>query len=403
MPDPQGQPIVVDVPGVGSVEFPAGTSEETMQQALQQTHAQAQQTNDPSVWERLKSAAYQASPLPLFEKQNLPGTLATVAGTATGGLAAIPVAAATGVLTRAATGGTPAQNFTEGAIQGATQAVGPALSAAKEVGPWMMQKALKPTASMLKEYRTTAPQLVKTLLDEGINVTQGGLDKLQRLFDANNKDISSAISDREALLQRLGIGADVVDKNRVAARTLTTANRLAQQTNPTKDLQAVADTVTEFQNHPTMPGNLTLTEAQKMKIGTYQQIGKKYGQISSAEVEAQKGLARGLKEEIAAEVPQISALNERDSRLMAALDAVGRRVALSGNHDPVGFAWVAHSPVSFLAALIDRNPTVKSLIARGLYKQADYAGRVAPGMIRTALAAIAQQPSPSPDAPPPQE
>lgn len=280
---------------------------------------------------------------------------------------------------------------TQAAIQGGAEAVGAGLGAGMKVAaPWLMQKALKPTASLANEYRTTAPKLVKTLLDEGINVTQGGVDKLQRLFDATNADIRAAVASAPGSIQ----------KNTVAARALETAAKVSKQVNPAADLQAVGDTVEQFVNHPVFKGNLSIPEAQAMKQGTYQQIGKKYGEVSSASIETQKALARGLKEEIAAEVPGLAGLNTRDSELMAALDATGRRVAMSGNKDPVGFAWVAQHPTTFLAAIFDRSPAVKSFVARGLYSSAGSAAKVSPQLIRAAVVALAQH---APDASPPQE
>lgn len=269
---------------------------------------------------------------------------------------------------------------TQGAVQGASEAVGAGLGAgAKAAAPWLMQSALKPTISTLKEYGTTAPRIVKTLLDEGVSVTDAGLAKLQKLLSATNADIRAAVQNAPG----------AIEKTNVAARVLPTAAKVSQQVNPTKDLQAVGNVVTEFLDHPVMSGpRLSVPEAQAMKVGTYEQIGKKYGEVSSAEIEAQKALARGLKEEIAAEVPGIAAMNARDSHLMAAADSVGRRVALSGNKDPVGFAWVAAHPTTFLAALIDRNPAVKSFVARGLYQTAGSIAKVSPQLIRAAVVAI---------------
>jgi hypothetical protein len=250
----------------------------------------------------------------------------------------------------------------------------------KKAAPWLMQKALKPTATMLNEYKTTAPKLVQTLLKEGVSVTEGGVARLQKLFDATNDEIRAAVAGATGQIQ----------KTNVAARVLPTANKLAQQTNPTKDLAAVANNVEEFLNHPVYAGpTLSVPEAQAMKIGTYKQIGKKYGEIGSADIETQKALARGLKEEIADEVPGIAGMNTRDSELMAALDAVGRRAAFAANRDPVGFAWVAQHPATFLAALFDRSPAVKSLVARGLYSQAGIVGKVSPQFIRLAVAGLA--------------
>ena len=138
-----------------------------------------------------------------------------------------------------------------------------------------------------------------------------------------------------------------------------------------------------------MPGALTVPEAQAMKIGTYREIGKNYGKQSSASVETQKALARGLKEEIEAAIPKIKSLNAREGEIMAAQEAVGHRVAIAGNRDPVGFAWVTHTPQTFLAALMDRSPVVKSMLARGMYNSAGAATKVSPQLIRAAVVALA--------------
>jgi hypothetical protein len=269
---------------------------------------------------------------------------------------------------------------TEAAIQGTAEGGGRLLGKGLEAGgKRLMHSALKPNPSLLKEYGTTAPKLVKTLLDEGVNVTPGGLDKLQKLFAMTNAEIKTAVRNAPG----------TIEKDLVVARVLPTAQRQANQVAPRKALRDVAKVVSEFQNHPTIPGALTVPEAQALKVGTYEQIGKNYGQMSSASIETQKALARGLKEEIEAKVPGIAALNAKDSALMAAQDAVGHRVAIAGNRDPVGFAWVTSNPATFLAALMDRSPVVKSMLARGMYKSAATAAKVSPQLIRAAVLSLA--------------
>lgn len=282
--------------------------------------------------------------------------------------------------------------LTQGAVSGAAQGVGIGLGAGMtKAAPWLMQKALKPSRTLLEEYRTTGGKLAQTLLDEGVNVTSAGLSKLQSLLGKTNAEIRALVAEAPGQ----------IEKKSVAARVLPVASKRAQQTNPTKDLKAIGETVEEFLDHPVYKGpSLSVPESQAMKQGTYQAIGKKYGEVSSAEIEAQKALARGLKEEVAEAVPQVSKLNQRDSELMAATDAVGRQVALSGNKDPVGFAWVTQNPTTFLAALIDRNPVIKSMLARGMWANAARAGKVTPDAIRAAVVALTTLGS---DAQPPQE
>jgi len=288
----------------------------------------------------------------------------------------------------------------EGAIQGGAQATGGLLGKGLAAGGQrIMQSSLKPNPSLLKEYSTTAPKLVKTLLDEGVNVTPGGMEKLQRLFNSTNAEIKEAVKNAQGLIPR----------DLVAARVAPTAKRMSEQVNPDAALRDVGRSVQEFLTKKetnaagevvrTAQGPLTVPEAQAMKTGTYQQIGKNYGKLSSSSVETQKALARGLKEEIEAAIPKIKALNAREGSLMAAQEAVGHRVAIAGNRDPVGFAWVTNTPQTFLAALFDRSPVVKSMVARGMYASAGRAAKVSPQLIRAAVLALASGESEAAPAP----
>lgn len=267
----------------------------------------------------------------------------------------------------------------EALIQGAAEAGGRVLGAGmKAGGRRLMQSAVKPTLKMAPH----TPQIVKTLLDEGVNVSPAGLERLNLLLNAKNAEISEAVNASQGLISK----ADV------AARLDPLERRLAQQVNPKADLTAVAKAREEFMEGPT---HLLVPQAQAMKQGTYAQVSKSYGQLSAASIEAQKSLARGLKEEIAKEVPSIAGLNAKEAALINAEEAVGRRVALSGNRDPVGFAWVTHHPTTFLAALIDRAPVVKSMLARGMYSSAGTAAKVSPQLIRAAVVALSTEEEPS--------
>jgi hypothetical protein len=140
-----------------------------------------------------------------------------------------------------------------------------------------------------------------------------------------------------------------------------------------------------------------------MKVGTYRNLNKKAysGELKEGSVEAQKALARGLKEETEAAVKSstgvdIGPLNAREGRLIEAGEQTAHRVAQSGNRDLAGFAWATGGPLgngpagaaNWLMAIMDRSPAVKSLIARGLWKPAAKVARVPPDMLRAAVAAI---------------
>lgn len=269
----------------------------------------------------------------------------------------------------------------EAAIQGASQAAGEVLGPAMTwTGQRLMQSAAKPGwVSLVKSIKAgeSVPPVVKTLLDEGVNVTPGGVTKLQNLIGSTNAEITAALAPSTAQIGNV----------KVASRLSDTARTFANQVNPQADLKAISDVGENFLASRAAT-SMTPTEAQALKVGTYARIGEKYGSASAAGIEAEKALARGLKEEIAAEVPVVSAMNAREGRLLEALDAVGRRAALAGNKDPIGFAWVAHNPTTFIAALIDKNPGIKSMIARGMYQSAGVAAKVSPQLIRAAVVAL---------------
>jgi hypothetical protein len=276
----------------------------------------------------------------------------------------------------------------QGAIQGATQAVGEGLGAGMAaLGPRIMQSAVKPTLKILMRGQQAGEPIlpvVKTLLDEGINVTPGGVAKLRALIADTNQDIATAVAGSPAQISPLV----------AASRLSDTARTFGAQVNPQADLATISAVGENFLNHPNLTGaTIPVAQAQALKTGTYARIGEKYGlgQANPAATQAEMALARGLKEEIGSAVPAVAPLNAREGQLLEALDAVGRRAALAGNRDPVGFAWTAHNPTTFLAALIDRSPVVKSLLARGLYQQAATAAGVTPQLIRAAVAAMAAE------------
>jgi hypothetical protein len=192
-------------------------------------------------------------------------------------------------------------------------------------------------------------------LDKGINPTRGGVDKLNRLIDEKNAQIASEIA---------GSTADV-SKRQAAMPLLDTLSQYSKQVSPASDLDAIRKTGLEFLSHPNYPGStLPVQAAQELKQGTYRILAKKYGQVGSAETEAQKAIARGLKDQVAAAVPAVKGLNAEESALIKTLDVVERRALMGLNNNPGGLAWMAQNPKAAVGFLADRSPLFKSLAAR---------------------------------------
>jgi hypothetical protein len=367
----------------------------------------------PSVWDRLKSANQEfIQNAPELKAARAIGNNQAMAGATVGALlGGIPGAAlggaageATQQLTDRALGrpapATPLEAAKDigvaGAVQGGLEAVtrgGSALVAPylKSAAGRVMQSALKPAGkSVWKDVRAglPIPKVVQTLLDEGINVSRGGIEKLNTIIGDINTEVQG----------KVGALTGTTDKATIAAHMAPAAMKLAKQGAPSADLRAFGNVVRDFMNHPIYQGALTPQEMQAMKMATYEGID--YTKMGGAAIQARKALGRGLKEEIeqtakAQGVPEIRALNAREGRAIEAMDSVVRRVGQGGNNNPVGIAALAHAKGAFLGALVDRSPVVKSYIARGLYTPAASILGITPHLLRSlVVATVSLQDSP---------
>lgn len=248
----------------------------------------------------------------------------------------------------------------------ATQAVPTFLSgtAAKSAAPYiesaaqkLMTSALKPSVTMGEKGAASA---VQTLLDNGINVSEGGLAKLRGLIDDVNREIADKIRNLTA----------TVDKGAVWDAVKQKLDYFKKQVNPQSDISTIKQAWADFVNHPLVPSpvkDIPVQLAQEMKQTTGTMLSKKYGQLSSADEEVQKAITRGLKDEIAKGVPGIQGLNEFDSKLYQALTPLEKRVIVDMRNNPVGISVLAHSPAAFAAAVLDRSSPFKSMLARMVY------------------------------------
>lgn len=217
----------------------------------------------------------------------------------------------------------------------------------------LMGSAVKP---MAKQWATgDADIAIKTLLNYGINPTKNGVEKLKNLIENTNDEISNLISKSTA----------TVNKNKVIEKLGNVKEKFTKQVSPASDLNAIDAVQAGFESHPMIKGEqIPVQLAQALKQGTYKVVNKKYGQLGSAEIEAQKGLARGLKEGVAEAVPEIAALNAKESDLIKTLNVTERRALMDINKNPMGLALLANNPASWAAFMADKSALFKSLAAR---------------------------------------
>lgn len=247
-----------------------------------------------------------------------------------------------------------------------------------------MSSALKPPLKALQTGK--ADRAVTTLLDEGVNVTRGGMETLQGRIDGINTRIKDIIEKSTA----------TVDKKVVASNLKEKLNQFKKQVTPDADLRSIQKAWDEFLDHPMLPketpakvevsqildekgkpftkdipasgtNKFPVQTAQELKQGTYRSLkDKAYGELKGADIEAQKTLARGLKEEIAKAVPAVRPLNARESELLNALSLVERRALMEANKNPIGLGWLNSNKAAFAGWMADRSGLFKSLVARML-------------------------------------
>jgi len=237
--------------------------------------------------------------------------------------------------------------------------IGKAAAPSMEAGAkQLMQSALKPPKAALETGK--AGRAIQTMLDEGVNVTPGGVMKLRGEIDELNKEIS----------KRILTSNEVVDKQVVLNRLKGLTDKFKLQVNPQSDVKAIEKAWEEFATHPIISGSdsIPVQVAQKLKQGTYKALqDRSYGELGSSAIEAQKTLARGLKEEIARKVPGIAQLNKAEAELLNAESLASARALMDANKNPLGLVWLAMHPATWLGFAADRSPLIKSLVARAMY------------------------------------
>jgi hypothetical protein len=225
----------------------------------------------------------------------------------------------------------------------------------KPVGTRLMQSAMKPTVQDLVTGK--AEKAARTMLDEGLNVTPGGMADLQ-------KRISSV---GDVIEKTLSMSPATVDKKAVASRLHDALSRVEKQVTPGADVKVIEKAWQEFLEHPLLVGKdaIPVKLANQIKQGTYKALGNKsFGELKGAEIEAQKALARGLKEEINKVEPSVAALNKEQGELLNALNVAERRSLMQGNNNPLGLTLLAENPAAAVGFAADRSALLKSWLAR---------------------------------------
>jgi hypothetical protein len=248
--------------------------------------------------------------------------------------------------------------------------------ALKAVGKRFMQSALKPpSTSFVGGEKSEAVRAIKTMLEEGVNVTPQGAAKLRSMITKLNTEVKSIIANSTGVVDRQKVGAEILKK----------LDDVSKEIKPGASMKAVEEVFDEFMSHPLLKGDkIPVQLAQDMKTATQKVLSDDFGQLSNASKEAQKAGTRALRQGIEEVAPDVAKLNAKESELLNALLHAEHRAAIAGNTNPAGLGFLANNPAAFAAFLADRSSLFKSIVGRILYS----GSRNIPGFLGSGATAV---------------
>lgn len=245
-----------------------------------------------------------------------------------------------------------------------------------QAAQWLMRKAVKPSTTLPTQQTRRA---MLTMLDEGVNPTMGGMDKGRGLVHEIHPQVQSTIAN----------SAETVNIPTAGSALRNTWSKARRQSGA--DMEAVRGVWDDFRNLPDVRGNVDIPVqlANELKRGQQTIASEGYGQLASSAIEARKDLARGLREQIAAKVPEVVAPLRREADLMNMLEVADPRVRAQANNNPLGLTALSGSKAGAAAFAFDRSALAKGLLARALYGLGD--PRAAQATIGAGAAARTQE------------
>lgn len=250
--------------------------------------------------------------------------------------------------------------------------------ARQAVGRRLMQSALKPGVADAKTLGDVRA-VTQTALDEGIVASEAGLGNLE----AKAADQLQGISD---IVDDYANRGHAISRPAAASRLGDVERRFGAQVAPASDIRDIGKIRDEFLTN-NLGSSMAFDEAQAIKQGTYQQVQGKYGALSEASIEAQKAIARGIKEEMELIAPELAGENAKLGAMVDLQKVLERTVRRQGNSDFIdlgdaavaaGSAVAGGAPAGIAAGVWRKtigNPAIKSRLAIALYQGSKASGK----------------------------
>lgn len=276
----------------------------------------------------------------------------------------------------------------------ARQAVTAPLRALPESLPARLwSSAVKPNSKQFPSQAAQA-ELFNTAVENNIPLSIRGKERLTELMRGVNADIEGVVNTGAAR-------GDTIDPYSVAARVDELRPYYENQAVPSQFTGKLDDVQIGFVNEHPQP--IPVDRAQQMKRDIYHENRKKYGETRTAGDEAEKAIARGLKEELATLYPELDGMNEKFSKYIDLDGAITDALQRIGKHQLLGLTsgmwggagYMAGGPAgmagSMLSKLVMDSQPVKSRVALALAAAKRYPELTTKGAGKRAVAANVQR------------
>lgn len=205
-----------------------------------------------------------------------------------------------------------------------------ALKGINKMGPLSSERMM---ARHLKQGTTVKnrTQNVETALEGGYTASKKGLDKLYDDIDSVNQGISMVIDDAKTQGKTVRVDDILKPLQEMRQRAMDDPIDFAEIAKELDNIEA------NVRSHPNaVDGKIPVDVAQRMKIEMYRNLRKQYGEMKGTVIEAKKGLARGIKEALVEQIPELKELNAKDSLLIGLEKELFRAANRIGNRDLLG-------------------------------------------------------------------
>ncbi|MFH1052744.1 MAG: hypothetical protein V1779_17630 [bacterium] len=197
----------------------------------------------------------------------------------------------------------------------------------------LYQSALKPkNITKAGKIITKAEDITKIGLNERIWLTRGGVEKVATKIDDFENLLGEAIEQAQK-------SKKVIKIENLKPFVDEAKKFFKDQVNISEAKRAMKEIDNIYKAFAKKYGKgITIQTAQEIKVKTGQALRKYYNTMSSARIEGEKQMVRGLKEEIVKKAPIVKNINERLSNLYKFDNALQKAQTRFSNYNLMGIA-----------------------------------------------------------------